>query len=250
MESRSKIICIASELKFYLNIIIESNYMKRNLIIDERIRKEEYECLKEFFNVQKLPLSKDVYDEISGHSDIFYCQLNNEVICAPNSNIKNQNFKKGYRKVEKEYPNDVLYNACQIGKYIIGSKYTDKSIPVDIQVSQGYTKCSIVVTSEKSCITTDEWIAKKLILYGIDALYMSENNINLLDRYSNISPIKGFIGGATLVFDNKLFLFGDVDNLSNKQKFMKHINKYNLELVHFNGLDIFDYGGGVIYPKT
>lgn len=224
--------------------------MKKNLIIDERIRKEEYEYLKEFFDIQKLPLSKDVYDEISGHSDIFYCKLNNEVICAPNAIIKDKSFKTGNRKVEKRYPNDVLYNACQIGRYIIGSQHTDKSIPVDIQVRQGYVKCSIVVTSEKSCITTDEWIAKKLMLYGIDALYISESNINLLDRNSNISNIKGFIGGATLVFDNKFLLFGDVDNLSDKEKVMKHIDKYNLELIYFKGLDIFDYGGGVTYSKT
>lgn len=221
--------------------------MKQTLIIDERIRKEEYEYLKQFFNIQKLSLSEDVYDEISGHSDIFYCNINNKVICAPNAKIKEKSFIIGEKKVQRHYPQDVLYNACQIGEHIIGSKYTDSSIPVNIEVRQGYVKCSIVVTSKNSCITTDEWIAKKLIMHGIDALFISENDIKLLDRDGNTSNIKGFIGGATLVFDNKFVLFGDIDNLSNKEKVIEHINKYGLELVEFKELDVFDYGGGIIY---
>lgn len=221
--------------------------MKKNLIIDERIRREEYDYLKQFFNIYKLPLSEDVYEEISGHSDIFYCKLKDQIICAPNSKIKNEIFKIGNKNVERDYPNDVLYNACQIGNYIIGSSYTDKSIPVDIKVRQGYVRCSIAVTSDMSCITTDEWIAKKLTLYGIDALYIDEHNIRLLDRNGNKANIRGFIGGATLIFDNKFVLFGDVENLSNKECFLRHICKYGLEFVDFKGLDILDYGSGVVF---
>ena len=47
----------------------------QNLIIDSRIRKEEYDYLSKYFNVIKLELSEDVYEEISGHSDIFYCKI-------------------------------------------------------------------------------------------------------------------------------------------------------------------------------
>ena len=50
---------------------------------------------------------------------------------------------------------DVAYNACQIGNIIIGSKYTDNTINPNIIVKQGYVKCSICVTGEKSCITSD-----------------------------------------------------------------------------------------------
>ncbi len=221
--------------------------MKPTLIIDERIRNEEYEYLKQFFEVQKLPLSEDVYQEISGHSDIFYCKINDEVICAPNAKIKDKSFIIGNTEVKRFYPQDVLYNACQIGEHIIGSKYTDYSIPVDITVRQGYVKCSIAVTSKNSCITTDEWIAKKLQMYGIDALFIRENNIKLLDKEGNISNIKGFIGGATLIFCSKFILFGDIDYLSDKEKVIDHINKYGLELIDFKGLDVFDYGGGIIY---
>ncbi len=219
----------------------------KNLIIDSRIRDEEYTYLSNYFNVIKLPLSDDVYEEISGHSDIFYCKINNEIVAAPNAKILEKDFKTGKVKVEKEYPLDVPYNICQIGNKIIGSKYVDKRIIPDIIVNQGYVKCSIAVTTNKSCITTDKKIAEVLNKNNIDALYIEENNIKLLKKDKSISNMHGFIGGACLVFNNKFILFGDIDMLKNKDKILEHINKYNLELVDFKGLDIFDYGGGIVF---
>ena len=216
----------------------------QNLIIDSRIRDIEYNYLSKFFNVIKLPLSNDVYEEISGHSDIFYTKINNQVIVAPNAEIMEQHFILGKEKVGKEYPKDVLYNACQIGNKVIGSKYTDKSIKPDIIVKQGYVKCSIAVTSDNSCITSDKGIAKVLESNNIDVLYIEKNNINLLKKDATASTMKGFIGGASFIFDNKFVLFGDSNNLSNKDKLIQHLDKYNLE---FKGLDIYDYGGGIVF---
>ena len=31
-----------------------------------------------------------------------------------------------------------------------------------------------------------------------------------------------------------------------KDEIIKHINKYGLELVSFDGLDVYDYGGGIV----
>ena len=219
----------------------------QNLIIDSRIRDIEYNYLSKFFNVIKLPLSNDVYEEISGHSDIFYTKINNQVIVAPNAEIKEQQFILGKEKVEGKYPKDVLYNVCQIGNKVIGSKFTDKSVKPDIIVKQGYVKCSIAVTSNNSCITSDKGIAKVLEGNNIDVLYVEENNIKLLKKDATLSTMKGFIGGASLVFDDKFVLFGDSNNLSNKDKIIPHLDKYNLELVDFKGLDIYDYGGGIVF---
>lgn len=219
----------------------------QNVIIDSRIRDIEYNYLSKFFNVIRLPLSNDVYEEISGHSDIFYTKINNQVIVAPNAEVMEQQFIMGKEKVGKEYPKDVLYNVCQIGNKVIGSKYTDKSIKPDIIVKQGYVKCSMAVTSDNSCITSDKGIANVLESNNIDVLYIEENNIKLLKKDASASTMKGFIGGASFVFDNKFVLFGDSNNLSNKDKIIQHLDKYNLELVDFKGLHIYDYGGGIIY---
>ena len=63
-------------------------------------------------------------------------------------------------------------------------------------------------------------------------------------KYSNM---KGFIGGASFVFDNKFVLFGDIENLESKEKIIEHLKKYELELVDFKGLEVNDYGGAIIY---
>lgn len=219
----------------------------QNVIIDSRIRDIEYNYLSKFFNAIRLPLSNDVYEEISGHSDIFYTKINNQVIVAPNAEVMEQQFILGKEKVGKEYPKDVLYNVCQIGDKVIGSKYTDKSIKPDIIVKQGYVKCSIAVTSNNSCITSDKGIAKVLKRNNIEVLYVEENDIKLLKKDATASTMKGFIGGASFVFDNKFVLFGDSNNLSNKDKIIQHLDKYNLELVDFKGLHIYDYGGGIVF---
>ena len=218
----------------------------QNLIIDSRIRDEEYDYLSQFFKVIKLPLSEDVYEEISGHSDIFYCKINNKIISAPNSAIKQKTFVIGHKEIERDYPNDVLYNVCQIGNKIIGSKYTDKSIKPDILVKQGYVKCSIAVTGKNSCITSDKGIEQVLKKEGIDVLYVEENNIKLLKKDESVSKMKGFIGGATLIFDNKFVIFGDSNYLNNKEKILEHLCQHHLELIDFKGLDIYDYGSGII----
>lgn len=217
----------------------------KSLLIDSRVRDVEYEFLSKYFNVTKIPLSKDVYEEISGHSDIFYCKLHNKIICAPNAPIIEKEFTIGEKIVGTNYPNDVPYNACQIGKFIVGSKYTEQCINPNIIVKQGYTKCSICVTSDKSCITSDRGIDKILKKNGIDSTFIEENNIKLLKKDGSYSNMKGFIGGASFVFENKFVLFGDIEKLENKEKIIKHLAKYNLELINFKGLEVNDYGGAI-----
>ena len=229
--------------------------MKKSLLIDSRIRKCEYEYLSKYFNIIKVPLSKDVYDEISGHSDIFYCRLSNQLIVAPNAMIginelKSINdkidFTLGKEKVEKDYPKDVYYNACQLGEKIIGSKYSEKNIPVNILVKQGYTKCSIAVTGDKSCITSDIGIFKSLVEMHIEVTYINESKIKLLDRKGNETSKHGFIGGASFTYDNKFILFGDIDKLDSKEKIKEHLEDTGLELIDFKGINVHDYGGAII----
>ena len=47
--------------------------------------------------------------------------------------------------------------------------------------------------------------------------------------------MRGFIGGATLIFDNKFVIFGDINKLENKENITNHLNKYGLELIDFKG---------------
>ncbi len=225
------------------------------IIIDSRMRKIEKEYLSEYGELIELPYQSSVYDEISSHPDIFFCKINNKIFSAPNVEVSKKIYcEAGQDNVELEYPFDIRYNVCQIGNSVIHNfKYTDKKILNYakeqelklIQVQQGYSKCSICPTSDKSCITSDEGIYKKLKQEDIDVLLVKEN-INLLDKNGFKTKMKGFIGGATAVLKNKFIVFGDSCKLSNKDILQEHIQKYNLELVDFKKLEIVDYGGIVV----
>ena len=127
------------------------------IIIDSRMRNEEKEYLKKYGELIEIECQDCVYDEISAHPDIFFCKINDQIFQAPNLKLEKQlKTQKGSYSVGKQYPDDVKYNICQIGKKIIHNfKYTDplvneyiNSVELEkINIKQGYAKCSIAVTS-------------------------------------------------------------------------------------------------------
>ncbi len=226
------------------------------IIIDSRMRNEEKEYLKKYGELIEIECQDCVYDEISAHPDIFFCKINDQIFQAPNLKLEKQlKTQKGSSSVGKQYPDDVKYNICQIGKKIIHNfKYTDSlvndyinSIGLEkINIKQGYTKCSIAVTSENSCITSDEGIYKTLQKENIDVLLLRDEIIHLQDKNKNITNMNGFIGGSSCIIDNKFILFGDSDKLNSKSKLVDFLNKQKLELIDFKNLEIIDYGGVIL----
>lgn len=228
----------------------------KNLIIDTRMRKIEKEFfINEGYTLIEIPTQNNIYEEISSHVDIYLCKVEDKLICSPQiidlipKNVKN--VVEGHAFVEREYPNDIKYNVAFIGKNVVHTfKYTDYMIKKyikaydfkQIPVKQGYSRCSIITTSDNSCITSDEGIYKELLKNNIDALLIKEKNIKLLKKNKEYSTMQGFIGGATFVLKDKFVVFGDINKLKNAEKIKEHIKKYNLQLVDFKDLDVIDYG--------
>ncbi len=168
------------------------------IIVDSRMREAEKKYLSCFGDLIQLLPQDSVYEEISGHPDIFFCKLNNVLFVSPNVNISNfENFtfntdthiqkkhdfdannssnllkskfenniwiKQGREKVSAKYPQDVKYNICQVGNFVIHNfDFTDKEILKyinennlkKINIKQGYSNCSISVISNNACITSD-----------------------------------------------------------------------------------------------
>ena len=60
-----------------------------------------------------------ILSEISGHPDIFFTKINDEIFKAKNVLLNHKEImtlKEGEEEVGYEYPEDVKYNICQIGK--------------------------------------------------------------------------------------------------------------------------------------
>lgn len=232
------------------------------LIIDERMRNIEKEELKKLgYELLEIKQSEEVYQEISAHVDIFACKAGDKVIVEPTQYVnmpRLSNLEQGIDNVEAEYPFDIKYNVCTIGKKAIHNfKYTDKKIQQElikngyelIQTTQGYTNCSIAVIDEKSAIVTDKGLCKILESLNIDVLFLDyEPDIKLLNKFG-YSNKNGFIGGAITRIENNIIVFGDLSKIDNNNEIREFIQKRNLNIIEFNGLDVIDYGGIVEFEE-
>ena len=236
---------------------------KSQIIIDKRMRKTEKEKLKELgYSLIEIKTNNNVYEEISGHVDIFTCKIANKLIVEPSiyDQIKesvsdNYNVVEGKENIENKYPYDIKYNVCTIGKKALHNfEYTDLKIKEElinqgyeiINTTQGYTNCSIAVIDDNSAIVTDKGLYKILEKHNIDVLYLKyEPDIKLLTT-TGYSNKKGFIGGAISRIDNKIIIFGDLNKIDQEGKIREFILKKDLKIVEFKEQDVVDYGGVVL----
>ena len=230
------------------------------LIIDERMRQIEKEKLKKLgYELIEIEQSKEVYEEISSHVDIFTCKIGKKLIVEPTQyddiqlQLQNQEIiEQGNETIESKYPFDIKYNVCIIGnKALHNFEYTDLKIKEELQhqeyklinTTQGYTNCSIAVIDDNSAIVEDKGLYKILQKHNIDVLYLQyEPDIKLLNS-EGYSKRKGFIGGVISRIDNKVFVSGDLNKIDPNGQIREFIEKRKLEIIEFKGLDIIDYGG-------
>lgn len=231
----------------------------KKLIIDERMRKFEKEKLKLLgYQLIEIKQNKKVYSEISSHVDIFACKIGEKIIIEPSqySNIKlqvqNVIIQQGNEEIESQYPYDIKYNVCIIGKKALHNfNYTDSKIKEElnnqkyemINTTQGYTNCSIAVIDYNSAIVADKGLYKILKKHNIDVLYLDyEPDIKLLNMkgYSNK---KGFIGGAISRIGKNVIVFGELSKIDKNNQIKNFIENKSLNIVQFEGIDVIDYGG-------
>ena len=226
----------------------------KKVIIDNRMRQIEKQKLQNMgFEIIEVQTNPNVYTEISSHVDISACKIENEIIVEPTQNMNNISNKiYGKEKISAEYPYDIKYNVCIIGKKAIHNlKYTDEILKKElidkgfelINTTQGYTNCSIAVIDENSAIVTDKGLNKILQRHGIQTLYLNEKlDIKLL-KENKYSEKNGFIGGCISKLGNKIIVFGDLDKIDFQNKIRNFIYEKDLEIIEFKGLDVIDYGG-------
>ena len=239
--------------------------MTKYAVVDFRMRKIEKEYIKSLgYEIIENGFNLNTYDEISSHVDIYYLKVGDMVFSAPEKKgILPFNTVSCTTPIGEEYPKDIPYNVCVVGKNAIHNfKYTDNIVKFYLErhgynlinVEQGYSNCSTVVLTDDSCITSDIGIAKALIDAGVDTLFVTEPDIKLKKRINTIfkdesrmsfenSTMQGFIGGAMTRLGDTVIIFGDIANLVNGNKIKKFVEKKGLKLHSFDGLDVVDYGG-------
>jgi len=249
----------------FIGILLSGDFVTKYVVVDFRMRRVEKEYLKSLgYEVIENGYNLNTYDEIASHVDIYYLKVEDMVFSAPEKKgVLPFNTVSCTTPIGKEYPEDIPYNVCIVGKNAIHNfKYTDNIVKFYLErhgynminVEQGYSNCSTCVLDDNTCITSDIGIAKALMDNGVDTLYVCEPDIKLKKRLNTIfvdesrmsfenSAMQGFIGGAMARLGDTVVIFGDIANLVNGNKIRKFVEKKGLKLHSFEGLDVVDYGG-------
>lgn len=229
------------------------------------MRNPERDFLKSLgYELVEVLESKAVYQEISSHVDIFCCKIKDTLVVEKSCyadlkrKLRNTNVQivEGEMYVAGKYPKDIAYNVCQVGDKVVHNfAFTEQKILEEIeqtnlqkiQISQGYSNCSIGVISENSAIVADKKIAEKLTKAGIRVLLLKEiPNIKLYCHSNQYSSMKGLIGGAMARIEDKMMIFGELEKIEQNHQILKFIQNQGLEIVDFKGIDVIDYGGIVV----
>jgi hypothetical protein len=198
-----------------------------------------------------------VYESISCHPDIFFCQTPDTLIVSPDCpevyfkllNDNNILHEIGEKHLSATYPNTAHYNAVFTEKYFVHNlKHTDNKIiesvnsragVIKIDVKQAYTRCNLVVVKD-IFLTSDKGVFLKLKTAGEKTFYVDPSNI-FLTGFKN-----GFFGGCCGTFDDKLFVIGTLRYIIESKCLTDILSKNNIELVELYDGRLFD-GGGVLF---
>jgi len=198
-----------------------------------------------------------VYDAVSGHPDMFFCPVDGEWVVAPDVpwKYKKQLIKKeisfceGENSVGEIYPQTAFYNAVVSEKYLIHNrKVTDPVIKqkaigkTAIHVNQAYTRCSLLPLSQDRFVTSDEGIYQTLLKTGVEIYYFSPKGI-LLPGFRN-----GFLGGCCGIFENRVFIIGQLSFYPEGGKLRSVLQHCNYEIIELYDGPLFDGGSLLFLP--
>jgi len=230
----------------------------KNLIIaDKKLPEQAKKNLKQFGFLIEFSTQSITYEAISGHPDIFMCQLPDKIILAPNLPFEffkifrdnKIHFDKGEQNVGMKYPQSAVYNSVVTENYFIFKKgildtkmIQNLSSQKLISVSQGYCRCNLLPLRDDSFITSDKNIYQKLTKEKLNILYVNPKQI-ILPGFKH-----GFFGGAAGVIENDVFLSGCLKYFSDGENVKSFLQNLNYSIIELYDGPLFD--GGSIFCLT
>lgn len=196
------------------------------------------------------------YPEVSNHPDIFFCNVDEFLIYAPNTPLhiidllsdKGLSLIQGESIIGMKYPYSALFNAVVTDKYFIhNNKISDTSIKKAadkkewISVNQGYTRCSLLPLSNDHFITSDNGIYKKLLTEKINVLFVDPNGIILPGTEH------GFFGGTSGVIDDKIFITGSLYYYPEGNKVQEYVSEAGYKIIELYDGPLYDGGSILVF---
>lgn len=225
------------------------------IILAENISQNILSSLdKAGFEVLKSAYNPAVPDGLNCHPDMQVAKIGSTLICEPSVyDYYKKQLPPGSYLIPGDtlctcnYPGDIAYNVKVIGDKVFHNfKYTDSVVKeyasdkILVDVSQGYSGCSICSVCDRGIITADYKIACKAEVNGIDALLISPGNI-ILPGYDY-----GFIGGASFFWDNTVYFFGSISNHPYYSKIIEFCKSHGAEIAMLTDEPLTDYGSAIV----
>ncbi len=228
---------------------------------DYRITDEEILNLSKLnIEVIKIPKCNRVYEAINGHPDIQINVLKNS---TDNKLIVHKDISKDFRNIlekknikyivsekslDSSYPSDIILNALILKDYFIHTlAYTDENLfnsqisKINVNVPQGYTKCSVLPINENALITSDKGIYNVLKEYNFDILLLPPGDILLpsLDY--------GFIGGTGgMISNNRIAFFGELDCYKYGNEVKSFLTRHGVSPIYLKKGKLIDRGSLIV----
>ena len=224
-----------------------------NFIIDRTMPEKMRNILKEYGSIFESTCVDTKDKAISTHPDLqIHFVTSNIAICAPEVSEYYRGIlpdtitiKRGKSFIGRTYPSNCAYNVARVGNTVIcNMRYTDEII-LDyykdagyeiINVNQGYTKCNICPLSDSIFITEDKGIYNTTRHHGEITPYLITEGSVQLEGFEY-----GFIGGASGMCENKLFLCGRVTECIH-ETILNITEGTNIEIIELSDDRARDFG--------
>ena len=232
------------------------------LIVDSRIdSKCERALLREGFYLFKLPPDLSLGEAVRSHPDTLLFFADNEIITTvdycDSAAYVFTDIREYFPKIKlifsdesrsSKYPLDCIMNALKINEKIFCKADSISEAILDfarrneyeiISTRQGYPACA-VLKFEKNTITADRGMAKILSDNGI--------NVCLIESGSILLPPHeyGFIGGASFVYNDKVYFFGDLMSHPDGKLIEKFIKDAGFIPISLSDEKLVDFGGAFV----
>ena len=230
------------------------------IIVDERISEK---CLRGLmirgFDPITLPPDPALGEAVASHPDTVLLKLGDEIFTTADycdaagyvfSDIRERaphirvSFTSDIRK--SRYPEDCKMNALIMGKKLFAKLNSLSEAVIAaakakgyelINTTQGYPACTVLALNEHSAITADRGMAKALSENGIAVTLIREGYISLPPHDY------GFIGGASGVYHNKVYFFGNLASHTDCDIIEDAVKREGLEAVSLSDEPLLDLGG-------
>lgn len=221
------------------------------------------EYILDFFHKNKIEVilikpNENIDSAVSTHADMSVLHIGADKILVDKNQtelihlLKKQNME--VLITEKEicgnYPDDIKLNFAVAGDCVIGNfRYSDELVQElfkkkQINVKQGYCKCSVLVVSDTAIITDDLSIYQSALKNGFEALLIKKGDVSLPGHEY------GFIGGASgKISEKAVVFFGDITKHCDYKKIRDFLNKYGCGFVCTDNKKLRDIGGIIPFKQ-